>query len=163
MPVGRSCVSITSFTPKGTPGVSLALASGGMVALGADPRVAYFEQMILPWNKDRAAIVAYAAEPILFERVGRCLNGSPLFDRLTGRVTRVASCTDLAAIPVEEARVLGERPVREAAYEPIRNNYWLLLAGIALLVFSALVLRAFWLALGRSDAYEGEELPGEAV
>ena len=152
-----------SFTPKGTPGVSLALASGGMVAMGADPRVAYFEQMILPWNKDRTAIVAYAPEPTLFERVGRCLNGSPLFDRLTGRVTRVASCTDLAAVPVDEARVLGERPVREAAYEPIRNNYWLLLAGIALLVFVALVLRAFWLALGRSDAYEGEELPGEAV
>ncbi|MCO4768502.1 MAG: cellulose biosynthesis cyclic di-GMP-binding regulatory protein BcsB [Deltaproteobacteria bacterium] len=152
-----------SFTPKGAPGVSLALASGGMVALGADPRVAYFEEMILPWNKDRAAIVAYAAEPTLFERVGRCLNGSPLFDRLTGRVTRVASCTDLAAIPVEEARVIGERPVREAAYEPIRNNYWLILAGIALLVFVALVLRAFWLALGRSDAYDGEEMPGEVV
>ena len=134
-----------------------------MVAMGADPRVAYFEQMILPWNKDRTAIVAYAPEPTLFERVGRCLNGSPLFDRLTGRVTRVASCTDLAAVPVDEARVLGERPVREAAYEPIRNNYWLLLAGIALLVFVALMLRAFWLALGRSDAYEGEELPGEAV
>ena len=69
----------------------------------------------------------------------------------------------LAAIPVEEARVIGERPVREAAYEPIRNNYWLILAGIALLVFVALVLRAFWLALGRSDAYDGEEMPGEAV
>ncbi len=152
-----------SFTPKGAPGVNLALASGGMVALGADPRVAYFEEMVLPWNKDRAAIVAYAAEPTLFERVGRCLNGSPLFDRLTGRVTRVASCTDLAAIPVEEARVIGERPVREAAYEPIRNNYWLILAGLALLVFVALVLRAFWLALGRSDAYDGDEMAGESV
>jgi hypothetical protein len=153
-----------SFTPRGTPGVSLALASGGMVALGADPRVAYFEEMILPWNKDRAALVAYAAEPKLFERVGRCLNGSPLFDRLKGRVTRVASCTDLAAIPVEEARVIGERPVREAAYEPIRNNYWLILAGIALLVFVALVLRAFWLALGRSDDYDVEDgMQGEAV
>ena len=153
-----------SFSPKGTPGVSLALASGGMVALGADPRVAYFEEMILPWNKDRGALVAYAAEPTLFERVGRCLNGSPLFDRLTGRVTRVASCTDLAAIPTSEARVIGERPVREAAYEPIRNNYWLILAGIALLVFVALVLRAFWLALGRSDSYDVEDdLEGEAV
>ena len=153
-----------SFSPKGAPGVSLALASGGMVALGADPRVAYFEEMILPWNKDRGALVAYAAEPTLFERVGRCLNGSPLFDRLSGRVTRVASCTDLAAVPTSEARVIGERPVREAAYEPIRNNYWLILAGIALLVFVALVLRAFWLALGRSDSYDVEDdLEGEAV
>lgn len=152
-----------SFTPKGSPGVNVALANGGMVGLGADPKVAYFEEMILPWNSDRAAIVAYAAEPTLFERVGRCLNGSPLFDRLTGRVTRVASCTDLAAVPISEARVIGERPVREAAYEPIRNNYWLILAGIAALVFMLLVLRAFWLALGRSDSYDVDDGMGEAV
>ena len=104
-----------SFTPKGPPGVSLALASGGMVAMGADPKIAYIEQVSLPWNPDLTGIVAYAADATLFERVGRCLDRESLFDRLRGKVTRVGSCADLAAIPASERRILGEKPVREAA------------------------------------------------
>jgi len=151
-----------SFTPKGAPGVRLALANGGAVALGADPRVAYFEQMMLPWNEERSALVAYAPEPALFERVGSCLDGPPIFDRLTGRVTQVASCTDLAVVPVEEARITGEQSVKGAIYEAIRDHYWLLLAGLLLLVFVTLVLRALWLFVTRSEAYEEEgEFAGE--
>ncbi len=146
-----------SFTPKGPPGVSLALASGGMVALGADPKIAYIEQVDLPWNPDLTGIVAYAADATLFERVGRCLDRESLFDRLNGKVTRVGSCADIAAIPAEERRILGEKPVRESAYEPIRNNYWLLVAGIAIGIVFVLAVRGFWVSLGRRREYEEEE------
>jgi hypothetical protein len=135
-----------SFTPTGGPGVSLALASGGLVALGADPKVAYIEEMNLPWEEPRTAIVAYAADASLFERVGRCLSGSSLFDRLRGRVTRVASCVDLAVIPADERRMMGSRPIRESAYEPIRNNYWLIVGAIAVLIVLAMAGRSFLLA-----------------
>ena len=89
------------------------------------------------------------------------IRGVLLVEPTAAGCRRTMKSTITVRVPVVGRKV--ERPVREAAYEPIRNNYWLLLAGIALLVFVALVLRAFWLALGRSDAYEGEELPGEAV
>jgi hypothetical protein len=146
-----------SFTPKGPPGISLALASGGLLALGADPKVAYFEQMALPWDAARSAIVAYAADATLFERVGRCLDGDSLFDRLRGRVSRVASCADLAAIPAGERKLLGEKPVREQAYEPIRNNYWLLVAGIAIGIIFVLAVRGFWISLGRARGAEADD------
>jgi hypothetical protein len=81
---------------------------------------------------------------------------------LTGRVTQVASCTDLAVVPVEEARITGEQSVKGAIYEAIRDHYWLLLAGLLLLVFVTLVLRALWLFVTRSEAYEEEgEFAGE--
>lgn len=146
-----------SFTPKGAPGVSLALASGGLVALGADPKVAYLEQMALPWDEKRTAIVAYAADATLFGRVGRCLSGQSLFDRLRGRVTRIASCADLAVIPSEQRRLLGQRPMREAAYEPIRNNYWLIIGLIGVFVVLVLSIRAFFLAWKRRQP-GGEEM-----
>jgi hypothetical protein len=146
-----------SFTPKGAPGVSLALAAGGMVALGADPKVAYIEQVVLPWNKERSGIVAYAADATLFERVGRCLDGASLFDRLRGKVTRVTSCVDVAAIPAQERQLLGEKPLRDQAYEPIRNNYWLLFAGMALGIIIVLAARGFWNSLGSRRDYEDEE------
>lgn len=147
-----------SFTPKGPPGVTLALASGGMVALGADPKVAYIEEIALPWAEGRTGIVAYAADGQLFERVGRCIAQDSLFDRLRGKVTRVGSCSDLAAIPASERQLIGEKPVRESAYEPIRNNYWLLVAGIAIGIIFVLALRGFYLSLGRRREYEaGEE------
>lgn len=146
-----------SFTPKGTPGISLALAAGGMVALGADPKVAYIEQVVLPWNKQRSGIVAYAADATLFERVGRCLDGASLFDRLRGKVTRVASCVDVAAIPAQERQLLGEKPLREQAYEPIRNNYWLLFAGVALGIIIVLAFRGLWNSLGSRRDYDDED------
>ena len=146
-----------SFTPKGAPGISLALAAGGMVALGADPNVAYIEQVVLPWNKERSGIVAYAADARLFERVGRCLDGASLFDRLRGKVTRVTSCVDVAAIPAQERQLLGEKPLREQAYEPIRNNYWLLFAGMALGIIIMLAARGFWNSLGSRRDYDDEE------
>jgi len=145
-----------SFTPKGTPGVSLALASGGMLALGADPKVAYIEQVILPWNEGRTGLVAYAFDATLFERVGRCLDGTSLFDSFRGKVSRVASCADVKAIPAAERKLLGAKPIRESAYEPIRNNYWLLVAGIAIGIIFLLALRGFWLALGRRREYDDE-------
>ncbi len=138
-----------SFTPKGAPGVSLALANGGMVDLGADPKVAYIEQVSLPWDPQLTGIIAYAADATLFERVGRCLDRDSLFDRLRGKVTRASSCVDLAAIPAAERQLLGERPLRSASYEPIRDNYWLLMAGIALGVLLLLVGRAIAQALAR--------------
>jgi len=144
-----------SFTPKGPPGISVALASGGLLALGADPKVAYLEQMALPGSTNRTAVVAYAADATLFERVGRCLDGDSLFDRLRGRVTRIASCADVAAIPAGERAVLGEKPVREQAYEPIRKNYWLLVAGIAIGIIFVLVVRGFWISVGRRRDAEG--------
>jgi cellulose synthase operon protein B len=146
-----------SFTPKGTPGISLALAAGGMVALGADSRVAYIEQVVLPWNKDRSGIVAYAADATLFERVGRCLDGASLFDRLRGKVTRVTSCQDVAAIPAQERQLLGQKPLREQAYEPIRNNYWLLFAGMGLGIIIMLAARGFWNSLGSRRDYDDDE------
>lgn len=146
-----------SFTPKAPAGVGLALASGGMVALGADPKVAYIEEVSLPWEGNRTAIVAYAADATLFERVGRCLDGNSLFDRLSGKVSRIASCVDLAAIPAAEREVLGKRPVREAAYEPIRNNYWPIFFGVLLGVALALLVRAAFLAFGRREEYVFED------
>ncbi|GEM_PF-2002672 len=146
-----------SFTPKAPAGVGLALASGGMVALGADPKVAYVEEMALPWEGNRTAIVAYAADATLFERVGRCLDGNSLFDRLAGKVSRIASCVDLAAIPAEDREILGKRPVREAAYEPIRNNYWPIFFGVLLGVALALLVRAAFLAFGRREEYVFED------
>ena len=147
-----------SFTPKGAPGVSVALASGGLVALGADPKVAYIEEMNLPWEEPRTAIVAYAADATLFERVGRCLSGASLFDRLRGRVTRVASCVDLAVIPGEARRVMGSRPMRQGAYEPIRNNYWLIIGVISVFIILTMAGRSFLLAW-RQRQPGGEELP----
>ena len=138
-----------SFAPKGAPGVSLALANGGMVDLGADPKVAYIEQVSLPWDPQLTGIIAYAADATLFERVGRCLDRDSLFDRLRGKVTRASSCVDLAAIPAAERQLLGERPLRSASYEPIRDNYWMLMAGIALGVLLLLVGRAVSQALAR--------------
>lgn len=143
-----------SFTPKSPPGVTLALASGGLVGLGADPNVAYIEQVALPWGTNRTAIVAYAEDATLFERVGRCLDKESLFDRLRGKVTRVGTCSDLAAIPAKERQLIGEKPVREAAYEPIRNNYWLLIAGIAIGIIFVLAVRGFFLSLGRRKDYD---------
>ncbi|MEE2830457.1 MAG: cellulose biosynthesis cyclic di-GMP-binding regulatory protein BcsB [Myxococcota bacterium] len=138
-----------SFSPQGSPGVSLALASGGAVGLGADPKVAYIEQMALPWDPELTGIVAYAADATLFERVGRCLDRDSLFDRLRGRVTRASSCSDLAAIPAVERQILGERPLRSASYEPIRDNYWLLVAGVALGVLLLLIGRGVAQAIAR--------------
>ena len=118
------------------------LASGGMVALGADPRVAYFEEMILPWNKDRAALVAYAAEPKLFERVGRCLNGSPLFDRLKGRAVtqamRELSGNTSLAFPAPDVWSL-QHPVL----------YTLLWVVIILVIFVPLSVRQYRLSTSR--------------
>ena len=150
-----------SFTPKAPAGVGLALASGGMVALGADPKVAYIEEMALPWEGERTAIVAYAADATLFERVGRCLDGNSLFDRLQGKVSRIASCVDLAAIPADEREVIGKRPVREAAYEPIRNHYWPIFFGVLLGVAGILLLRAAFLAFGRREEYVFDDEPEE--
>lgn len=147
-----------SFTPKGAPGVSLALASGGLIALGADPKVAYIEQMALPWDATKTAVVAYAADATLFTRVGRCLSGQSLFDRLRGRVTRVASCADLAVIPSEQRRLLGQRPMKDAAYEPIRNNYWMIVGLLGVFVILMLSIRAFFIAWKRRQP-GGEELP----
>jgi len=146
-----------SFTPTSPPGVTLALASGGLVGLGADPKVAYIEQVALPWGTNKTAIVAYAADATLFERVGRCLDKESLFDRLRGKVTRVGTCADLAAIPAKERQLIGEKPVREAVYEPIRNNYWLLIAGIAIGIIFVLAVRGFFLSLGRRKDYEIDE------
>jgi len=152
-----------SFAPKGAPGVSLALANGGMVDLGADPKVAYIEQVSLPWDPQLTGIIAYAADATLFERVGRCLDRDSLFDRLRGKVTRASSCVDLAAIPAAERQLLGERPLRSASYEPIRDNYWLLVAGIAIGVLILLIARAIGQAIRRRrtplwDEGDGDEL-----
>jgi hypothetical protein len=147
-------LDVMSFTPKSPLGVTLALASGGLVGLGADPSVAYIEQVVLPWGTNRTGIVAYAADATLFERVGRCLDKESLFDRLRGKVTRVGNCSDLAAIPATERQLIGEKPVREAAYEPIRNNYWLLIAGIAIGIIFVLAVRGFFLSLGRRKDYD---------
>jgi hypothetical protein len=149
-----------SFTPKAPAGIGLALASGGMVALGADPKVAYIEELAL--SNERTAIVAYAADATLFERVGRCLDGGSLFDRLQGKVSRIASCADLATIPPEARQILGHRPVREAAYEPIRNNYWPIFLGVLLGVALTLLLRAAFLAFGRREEYVFEDEQEEA-
>ena len=149
-----------SFSPQGAPGVSLALANGSTVDLGADPKVAYIEQVSLPWDDQLTGIVAYAADAALFERVGRCLDRSSLFDRLRGKVTRASSCVDLAAIPAAERQVLGERPVTAASYEPIRDNYWLLVAGMVIGVVLILLLRALLQAIRRRqipDWAEGDE------
>jgi hypothetical protein len=150
-----------SFTPKGAPGVSLALANGGTVELGADPKVAYIEQVTLPWDPELTGIIAYAADATLFERVGRCLDRESLFDRLRGKVTRASSCVDLAAIPAAERQLLGERPLRAASYEPIRDNYWLLVAGIAIGVLMLLITRALLQALRRRKGSLLDELSEE--
>ncbi len=145
-----------SFTVRKPVGVGMALASGGEVALGADPDVSYIEEMRLPWNRDRAALVAYAVDPTLFQRVGPCLDGSPLFDRLEGRVARIASCSDLAVIPVEEIEMLGQRPVRDSAYGPVRRYYWPVLLGLLLLAMVAILLIKQWKLRRAEQAYHDD-------
>lgn len=143
-----------SFTPKAAPGIGIALAGGGMIALGADPNVAYIEQVSLPWNERRVGLVAYARDATLFERVGRCLDGDSLFDSFRGKLSRIASCADVAEIPAQERRLLGAKPMRESAYEPIRNNYWLLVAGILIGVILLLAIFGIVRSLGRQREYD---------
>jgi len=147
-------LEMMSFTVNKPVGVGLALASGGELALGADTEVSYIEAVRLPW--DRTALVAYAVDPRLFERVGPCLDGAPLFERLRGRVTRIASCTDLAVIPAEDLRAIGEQPARTTAYAPVRKYYWPLLIG--LLVLGALAVLLFrWLKERQAERAAAEE------
>ncbi|MFH1463161.1 MAG: cellulose biosynthesis cyclic di-GMP-binding regulatory protein BcsB [Pseudomonadota bacterium] len=134
-----------SFSRERAGLVRVAVA-GGAVALGADPAVAYFESFALPWSADRAALVAYAMDASLFERVGPCLHQTPLFDRLGGRLTRVASCDDLAAVAAAQAHLAGEKPVRVSAYEPIRKHYWWILLILVVGAGAVLVVRALWIA-----------------
>jgi len=147
-------LEMMSFTVNKPVGVGLALASGGELALGADTEVSYIEAVRLPW--DRTALVAYAVDPRLFERVGPCLEGAPLFDRLRGRVTRIASCTDLAVIPAEDLKAIGEQPARTSAYAPVRKYYWPLLIGL-LLAGAVAVLVVRWLKERRAERAAAEE------
>ncbi len=144
-----------SFTVSKPLGVQLALASGNDVAIGADPSVSYIEQVQLPWNPQRSALVAYATDPTLFQRVGPCLDGGALIDRLQGRVTRVASCTDLAVIPLAEAREIGEQPARESIHAPVRKYYWLFFIGLLLL--GVLIVLAVRHVQAQRAAREAEE------
>ncbi len=144
-------LSSMSFSRENPGFVRVALAGGGAVALGADPAVAYIESFAVPWAKDRAALVAYAVDAELFERVGPCLHYTPLFERLAGKVTRISSCEDLAAVAADEVKYVGERPVRDAAYEPIRRHYWWLLFGLVVLLIAVLVVRTVWLAPRRRE------------
>ena len=144
-------LSSMSFSRERPGFVRVALAGGGAVALGADPAVAYIESFAVPWAKDRAALVAYAVESELFERVGPCLHYTPLFERLAGKVTRISSCSDLAAVAADEVRYVGQRPVRDAAYQPIRKHYWWLLLGLVVLLVAVLVVRTVWLAPRRRE------------
>ncbi len=144
-------LSSMSFSREQAGFVRVALAGGGAVALGADPAVAYIESFAVPWAKDRAALVAYAVESELFERVGPCLHYTPLFERLAGKVTRISSCEDLAAVAADEVAYVGQRPVRDAAYEPIRKHYWWLLLGLVVLLIGVLVVRTVWLAPRRRE------------
>ena len=144
-----------SFTIKKSPFVGLALADGGEVVMGADDRVAYLEEMVLPWNENRAALVAYAADGEVFKRVGPCLEAGPLFDRLEGKVTRVASCLDLAIVPAEVVEVLGEQPAREAVYEPVKRHYWWIILGLVLL--ASFILLVSIIARSRRQRREGVE------
>jgi hypothetical protein len=139
-------LSSMSFSRENPGFVRVALAAGGAVALGADASVAYFESFAVPWAKERAALVIYAVESGLFERVGPCLDNTPLFERLAGKVTRVSSCADLAAVAADEVRYVGDRPIREAAYQPIRRHYWWLLLGLVVLLIGVLVVRTVWIA-----------------
>jgi hypothetical protein len=144
-------LSSMSFSREQDGFVRVALAGGGAVALGADPAVAYFESFAVPWAKERAALVVYAVSADLFERVGPCLHYTPLFERLSGKVTRVSSCADLAAVASDEIRYVGERPIREAAYQPIRRHYWWLLLGLVVFLIGVLVVRTVWLAPRRRE------------
>ncbi len=144
-----------SFSIKKSPFVGLALADGGGVVMGADERVAYLEEMVLPWDENRAALVAFAADGALFERVGPCLEAGPLFDRLEGKVTQVASCLDLAIVPAEQVKTLGEQPAREAAYVPVKTHYWWIILGLVLL--AAFILLVGILLRNRRSRKDGEE------
>jgi hypothetical protein len=144
-----------SFTIKKSIFVGLALADGGEVVMGVDDRVAYLEEMVLPWNEKRAALVAYAADGAVFQRVGPCLAAGPLFDRLEGKVTRVASCLDLAIVPAEVVEVLGEQPAREAVYAPVKRHYWWIILGLVLL--AGVILLVSIVARSRRQRREGEE------
>ena len=144
-----------SFSIKKSPFVGLALADGGGVVMGADARVAYLEEMVLPWDENRAALVAFAADGALFERVGPCLETGPLFDRLAGKVTQVASCLDLAIVPAEQVKILGEQPAREAAYVPVKTHYWWIILGLVLL--AAFILLVGIMLRKRRSRREGED------
>ncbi len=144
-----------SFTIKKSPFIGLALADGGEVVMGAEDGVAYLEEMVLPWDEDHAALVVFAADGELFERVGPCLEAGPLFDRLEGKVTRVASCLDLAIVPAEQVKILGEQPAREAAYVPVKTHYWRII--LFLVVLAGLIVLLSILLRARRRRREGEE------
>ncbi len=134
-----------SFAPKDGHGLKVAFASGGAVALGASPTTAYIEELVVPGPpRDRTAVVAYAVEPELFTRVGQCVAGGSLLENLHGRVARIASCADIASIATVDRKILGRKPITQAAYEPIRNNYWTLFAGIVGGIVVTLLLLGLW-------------------
>jgi len=103
-----------------------ALASKGKVAFTPDPQVAFVEQMSLPWSDGRTAMIIYAPQIELFQRVGPCPAQGPLFDRLGGRITRIASCSDVVQVPEKENLVTGQErlpaEVTEADSQKQKNS-----------------------------------------
>jgi len=91
--------------------VAVSLASRGKVAWVPDAGVAFLEQLALPWREERGGLVIFAPSADLFERVGPCGTAPPLFERLGGRVTRIAACDDVVQVPLTEDLIQGRRPV----------------------------------------------------
>ncbi len=147
------------FLLEGSDGVEVNLASKGAVSFSPDPQVAFIEQMPLPWRPGGSALVIYAPEIELFERVGPCPSRPPLFDQLGGRVTRIASCDDVVQVPETEDLIVGDDPlpVEITEGEAQRRGWYriLLWSALALLV---IVLLGLWWRTSRKREREYEEM-----
>ncbi len=134
------------FLHQGDDDVSVTLASQGAVAFTPDPQVAFVEQMPLPWRPYRTALVIYAPDIELFQRVGPCPGRAPLFDQLGGRVTRIASCTDVVQVPVGEELVVGDAdlPVEVTAAKAQQRTWYRILLWGALFLLVLLLLGLWW-------------------
>jgi hypothetical protein len=136
-----------AFRPMPPKWAKVDFAPGGAVELAARSDVAYIQEVALA-GPPRVALVAWAAKPELFQRVGKCAE-SGLFERLRGQLARVGSCEDIATISSLERKVIGRKPIAQAAYEPVRNNYWLIFGALVGLIGVGLLARGGWIFLRR--------------
>jgi len=141
------------FMHKGNDGVSVSLASRGIVSFSPDPQVSFVEQLPLPWRNDRSALVIYAPDIELFQRVGPCAGRAPLFEQLGGRVTRIASCSDVVQVPETEDLVFGDQPVLDEIADAAaqQRTFRRLLFWGALVVLLILLFGLWWRANRRRE------------
>jgi hypothetical protein len=139
--------------------VDLRLGTGARVGMVHEAEVAWIEELPLPWSEDRTALVVWAPEARLFERVGRCPGQTPLFDRLGGRVSRVAACDDVAFVSgmAPEATPPQVAVAEQAAEVKSRVRpwwSWLLLGVGGACLLMVLAFFGWWLRMRSRRPYE---------